>query len=117
MTDRVLWLAGLVVGWNVRRLMYQPLIWLVVLSNDQRRLRAAFDAEGRDRLADALVDRVRGNPQLAGDLFRIQMLVDEPQAVELPRRQPSYPACYFALVRGSLGSAGGVRHARRLLQC
>jgi hypothetical protein len=39
--------------------MYQSLIWLGILSDDPRRLRATFDAEDLERLANALVDRVR----------------------------------------------------------
>jgi len=59
MTDRAVWLAGLGLGGNVRRLMYQSLIWLGILSDDACRLRTAFHAEDLERLPDALVDRVR----------------------------------------------------------
>ena len=44
---------------NVRRLMYQSLIWFAALGDDARRLRAPTDAERMQRLANALVDRVR----------------------------------------------------------
>ncbi|MES2136402.1 MAG: hypothetical protein V4502_05000 [Pseudomonadota bacterium] len=83
MTDRGLWVAGLGGGGNVRRLMYQPLIWSAVLGDEARRLRSALDAKDRKRLADALVDGVGGDIELGGDLFRRQMLVDESEAVEL----------------------------------
>jgi hypothetical protein len=72
-------------GWNlnVRRLMYQPLIWLVQASDDARRLGAPLDAQGLEREADALVDRVRRDFELGRNLFRRKVLVDEQQAVEL----------------------------------
>src|SRR2546423_14399380 len=56
MTDRGLWVAGLDGGLNVRRLMYQSLIWSAVLGNKARCLGAAFDAERRQRLTHTLVD-------------------------------------------------------------
>jgi hypothetical protein len=63
--------------------MYQSLIWAAVPRHDARRLRAAFDAEDLEGLADALIDSVRGNLEFRRDLFRRQMLVDETQAIEL----------------------------------
>src|SRR3954462_12967124 len=45
MTDRGLWVACVDGGLNVRRLMYQSLIWPTVLRNDAGRLRAPLDAE------------------------------------------------------------------------
>jgi hypothetical protein len=47
------------VGGNVRRLMYQPLIWTVGLRDDASCLRTPLDAEDCQRLADALIDRMR----------------------------------------------------------
>ena len=44
---------------NVRRLMYQSLIWPPVLCDDARGLRAPGDAEDLQRLTDALVHGVR----------------------------------------------------------
>jgi hypothetical protein len=70
MTDRGLWVAGLFAGGNVRRLMYQSLIWAFVLRHDARRLRAALDAEDLKRLPDALIDGVRRDVKLCSDLFR-----------------------------------------------
>jgi len=48
-----------VLALNVRRLMYQSLIWPAVLGNEARRLAAALDAQDMERAANALVDRVR----------------------------------------------------------
>ena len=59
MTDRGLWVAGMNVGGNVRRLMYQPLIWTFDLGNDASRLLTALEAEDCHRRANALIDRVR----------------------------------------------------------
>jgi hypothetical protein len=72
-----------VVALNVRRLMYQSLIWATVLGNEARRLAAALDAKDMKRAADALVDRVRRNAKFSRDLFRGMVRVHEPQAVEL----------------------------------
>jgi hypothetical protein len=80
---RGFWVAGFGECLNVRRLMYQTLIWPAVLGDEAGCLRAALDAERVKRLADALVDRVGGDVELAGDLFRRQVLVDEAQAIEL----------------------------------
>jgi hypothetical protein len=79
----------MLVGGNVRRLMYQSLIFVVILLDDARRLRPALDREDVERLADALVDGVRRNPELGGDLFGIEVLGDEPQAIELTACQAS----------------------------
>jgi hypothetical protein len=68
--------------------MYQSLIWAAVLRHGARRLRAPLDTEDCEGLADALVDGVRGDPQLGGDFLRIEMLIDQPQAIELARREP-----------------------------
>jgi len=58
MTDRAVWVAGARRGLNVRRLMYQTLIWPAVAGDEPRGLRAAFDAEDMERLPDALVHSV-----------------------------------------------------------
>jgi hypothetical protein len=68
---------------DVRRLMYQALIWGAVLSDDTGGLRASLDAEGLERLADALVHRVRRDIELSRDFFRRQVLVHEAQTIEL----------------------------------
>ena len=85
MTDRGHWLDGPGVGLNIRRLMYQTLIWAAVLRNEAGGLAAALDAEDVERAADALIDGVRRDVQLGRDFLRRQMLIDQPEAVELAR--------------------------------
>lgn len=67
----------------MRRLMYQPLIWLVMPGDDARGLRATFDAERLESETNALIDRMRRDVELGGDLFRRKVLVDEEKAIEL----------------------------------
>jgi hypothetical protein len=100
-TDRGFWVARFGLGGNVRRLMYQSLIWPGMQGDDPRRLRSALDSQDVQGLADALVDGVRGDPELRRNLLRAQMLVDEAQAIELPRRE----------TRDALGN--GVCHVAR----
>jgi hypothetical protein len=57
--------------------MYQALIWPAMLSHEAGGLGTPFDAEDLERLADALVDGVRGNLQLGRNLLRRHMLVDQ----------------------------------------
>ena len=83
--DRGLWVAGFAWCLNVRRLMYQTLIWTTVLSDQPGGLRAAFDTKNLQRFTNPLVDRVRRNIELDRDLFRRPMLVDETQAIKLTR--------------------------------
>ena len=64
MTDRGFWVTGFAKPLNVRRLMYQSLIWPAVPRDEPGRLGAPLDAEDLQRLADALVDRVRRNVEL-----------------------------------------------------
>ena len=80
-SDRGLWVAGQIAGLNVRRLMYQPLIWAAVVGDDSRRLASALDSKDVERAPDTLVDGVRGDVELGRDLLRRQMLVNQPQAV------------------------------------
>jgi len=54
---------------NVRRLMYQALIWLAVSRDETGRLSATRDSQDLQRLANALVDSVRRNSELDRDLF------------------------------------------------
>jgi hypothetical protein len=68
--------------------MYQTLIWSAVAGDDAGSLGAALDSQDLERTANALVDGVRGDVELGRDLLRIQMLVDEPQAIELAGAQP-----------------------------
>jgi hypothetical protein len=79
MTDRRIGFAGNWCRVDVRRLMYQTLIWgeQARRRGDARGLRPALDAEVVEGLADSLVDGVRGNAELDRDLFRRQVLIDE----------------------------------------
>jgi len=86
---------------NVRRLMYQSLIWLGVVGHEPGRLRTASDAESLERLPDALVDGMRGDSQLDRNFLRRQMLSDEAQAIELPLCQPCHA------IRGARFNIGG----------
>ncbi len=68
--------------------MYQSLIWFFVLGNEARRLRSAFDAENAERLADALIDRVRRDMELGRDLLGTEVLIDEQKTIKLAWAQP-----------------------------
>jgi hypothetical protein len=83
MTDRGFGVAGLFVGGNVRRLMYQSLIWPFVPGDDTRRLRSPLDAKRGERLANALIDGVRRDVQFGRDFLGAEVLIDEEKAVEL----------------------------------
>jgi hypothetical protein len=69
MTDRGIGLAGAGLTLNVRRLMYQSLIWPLVAGNNSSGLRTSLDPEGRESLPDPLVDRVRRDVKLGRDLL------------------------------------------------
>ena len=69
-TDRPTSLVDWGVSLNVRRLMYQPLIWAGRLRDHPRGLRAALDAEDMQGATHPLVDRVRGDAELLGDFLR-----------------------------------------------
>jgi hypothetical protein len=64
--------------------MYQSLIWPTVHGNETRRLGTALDAKDLQRLADALIDGMRRNIELARDFLGRKMLIDKAQAIELP---------------------------------
>jgi hypothetical protein len=115
MADRGIGMARGTAALNVRRLMYQPLIWLAALRHEASGLGAALDAKDLEGLADSLVDRVRGDPELGRDLFRRQMLVDEAQTVELAGSQPGNTRRQI-IPRRALRLSCGVRHALTLLQ-
>jgi hypothetical protein len=83
MTDRGFGMAGFPNALNVRRLMYQPLIWPAVASDQAGGLSAPFDAEGLERLTDALIDGMRRDVELDRDFLGGQMLVDKAKAIEL----------------------------------
>lgn len=90
MTGRGLGVTGLILRVNVRRLMYQTLIWLAVLRDDPHSLRTAFDAQNVKHLPEPLIHSVRRNVELCRDFLRIEMLIDQSKAIELPRCQPSH---------------------------
>jgi hypothetical protein len=68
--------------------MYQTLIWAAVAGNEAGGLGPALDPEDVERDPDALVDGVRRDFELGRDLLGGQVLVDQPQAIELARAQP-----------------------------
>jgi hypothetical protein len=115
-TDRGLWFGRFGRSLNVRRLMYQTLIWPVVAGHDARSLGPPFNAEDLERLTHALVDGMRRNPQLGGNLFGRQVLVDKAKAIELPLRQSRHAPLDGIRVFRAPVIFGGIRQARRLLQ-
>ena len=58
------------------------------VGDDARRLGAPLDSEDLQRPANPLIDRMRRNIELDGNLFGGKMLVDQQQAVELPLAEP-----------------------------
>jgi hypothetical protein len=87
MTDRGFWVGSASSRLNVRRLMYQSLIWSRILTNDPRRLRTAFNLEDSQGLADPLIDGVGGNAELGSNFLGAEMLVDEAETIELAGSQ------------------------------
>jgi hypothetical protein len=63
--------------------MYQSLIWPGKLRYGPRGLSAPLDPEDRQGLTNPLVDRVRRDPELRGDLLGVEVLIDEAKTVEL----------------------------------
>jgi hypothetical protein len=82
-TDRPFRMSGDGIVLNVRRLMYQLLIWVAVSGDEARGMLALSHFKDLERLANALVDRVGRNSELDRDLLGGQMLVDKQQAIEL----------------------------------
>jgi hypothetical protein len=70
--------------------MYQSLIWSAVPSDETRRLGAPFNAKDLQRLADALINRMRRDVELGSNFFGREVLVDETQAIELPGSKPAH---------------------------
>jgi hypothetical protein len=98
-------------GLNVRRLMYQTLIWLAVLGHEACGLGSARNAESLERLANPLVDGMRRDSELDRDLFRGKMLRDKEQAVELAARQFRHALRIVRFdFRGIILPKRGVRH-------
>jgi hypothetical protein len=94
-TDRGIWLARLFVGGNVRRLMYQTLIWAAVLGDQACSLVAPGNTKNPKGLADPLIDGVGRDLELCRDFLRRQELVDEPQAVDLARGKPGHSLGHY----------------------
>lgn len=105
-TDRPVVLRSRLGSVDVRRLMYQSLIWLsgrlrtgigsgckplrAIETVDQAcRFAAAGYAQPADRAAHALIDGMRGDAKLGRDLLRVEMPVDEAQNLELSAAQQS----------------------------
>jgi hypothetical protein len=78
LADRGVWVGLGEHRLNVRRLMYQPLIWLRVVRDDAGGLLAPAYAEDVERLPDPLIDGMRRDVELGRDFLGRQMLVDEP---------------------------------------
>jgi hypothetical protein len=88
--DRAAFVAPGALRLNVRRLMYQPLIWLAVLRDDAGGMLPPRNAEHVQCLADTLIHGVRRDSELDRNLLGGEMLVDEAQAIELPLTQPCH---------------------------
>jgi hypothetical protein len=76
-TDRVAGLGLRCAALNVRRLMYQPLIWCVHPSDHAGSLDPALNLQDLQSAADALIDSMWRNAQFDRDLFRGKVLVYE----------------------------------------
>ncbi|MEO7601899.1 MAG: hypothetical protein ABIS39_01345 [Sphingomicrobium sp.] len=110
-SDRGIGMAGVGRRLNVRRLMYQTLIWAAVARDNARRLGPPLHAKDVQGLADALVDGVRGDSELVRDFLGREVLVDQQEAVELARAEPRNPACMVALGRIAIRRAVIAGHA------
>jgi len=114
MTDRGVWVGRDSGRLNVRRLMYQSLIWAAELRDDASSLATALNAEDVERAANALIDSVWRDIELRRNFLGRQVLIDQPQAIELAVAQPR-DARYHIGLRRAFGPIWGLRHARTLL--
>jgi hypothetical protein len=81
------------------------------LGDNAGRLRTTADAERLQGLANALIDGVRRDSELDRNFLGRQMLIDEPEAVELPLRQSGHAIRNIWLdFRGVLPDRG-IRHS------
>jgi hypothetical protein len=113
--DRAFWVPFGLVRLNVRRLMYQTLIWSAHPRDETRCLRTAVDAEDLQRAANALVDGMGRNIELDRDFLGRQMLVDQAQAIELARTQPRNPGGELGLkILWICHGKGGIRQPELL---
>jgi hypothetical protein len=88
-TDRFLGMDWGETALNVRRLMYQSLIWCPHLGDQARRLAPALDSEDLECPADPLIDGMRGDSELDRNFLGGQVLVDKQQAIQLPLAEPA----------------------------
>src|SRR4029077_20711117 len=100
---------------NVRRLMYQTLIWPAVLRDEAGSLGSPLNGERVQGLANALIDRVVRDVEFGRDFFGRQMLVAQAQAIELPIREPRDTRSDHIL-RRLRPLIRGLRHAWIILQ-
>ncbi|MEO6225612.1 MAG: hypothetical protein ABIO80_07160 [Sphingomicrobium sp.] len=110
MTDRGFWMTAGRAGLNVRWLMYQSLIRAAVFGDDPGGLRPPFDTKDLESLANALVDSVGGNIEPRRNLFGQQVLIDQPQAIELTGSQPFDPRGHCVGVRRALRPIFRINH-------
>jgi hypothetical protein len=87
MTDRAALVSPGRTGVDVRRLMYQTLICLIVARDCGRhqpgRFASPVDAQLFQRPPDALVHGVRADAEPDGDFLAAVMLVDEQETIDL----------------------------------
>lgn len=102
---------------NVRRLMYQSLIWSAVLRDHPCGLAAPLNLEDRQGLANTLVDCVRRDLQPGGDLFRTQVLINKAQTVELTGRELCHARRHFVPLDIIEGLTRRTRRSVSLVQC
>jgi len=95
---------------NVRRLMYQSLIWLANLRDEARRLRSAGNAEDVQSLPDPLIHGVRRDSELDRDFLRREVLADEAQAIELAFGQLRHAHCHVRFDIRMVAPKRGIRH-------
>ena len=90
-------MIGKRVDLNVRRLMYQSLIWLVVASDEACCVGPTFNPQGLERDSNALIDGVRRDVELGRNFLGGEMLVHQQKTVELPASQLREPLFYCPL--------------------
>jgi hypothetical protein len=95
--DRAVVVAAKSLGHNVRRLMYQSLIWFAVLRHEARGMGPAQDSERLQGLPDALVDGMRRDSELDRDFLGRKCCATR-------RRQSSCPSVNFATRHAASGS-------------
>lgn len=79
---------------NVRCLMYQSLICGAILCDSASGLASPLDAERCKSLANALIYGVRRDVELGGNFLRIEVLVYQSEAGQLPFCEPRYTSSH-----------------------